>query len=107
MSRRFPSLWTAEETDACSIVRDANGQAVAYVYFEDQPGRRSAARLLARDEARRIAPNVAKLRNCRNGHMTISPRRRPALSLRASASLIEINTDIQWGTKALLARQGR
>ena len=29
---------SAEETDACFIVRDANGQALAYVYFEDEPG---------------------------------------------------------------------
>ena len=28
-----------EETDACFIVRDANGQALAYVYCEDEPGR--------------------------------------------------------------------
>jgi hypothetical protein len=27
--RRFPPLWAAEETDACFIVRDANGQALA------------------------------------------------------------------------------
>ena len=53
--------WTAEETDACFIVRDADGQALAYVYFEDEPGGRSAAHLLARDEARRIAANIAKL----------------------------------------------
>ena len=33
MSRRFPPPWTAEETDACFIVRDGNEQALAY--FED------------------------------------------------------------------------
>ena len=59
--RRFPPPWSVEETDACFIVRDANGQALAYVYFEDEPGRRSAAHLHTRDEARRIAANIAKL----------------------------------------------
>jgi hypothetical protein len=43
------------------LVRDHNGQALAYVYFEDARGRRSAAKLLEREEARRIAVNIAKL----------------------------------------------
>jgi hypothetical protein len=37
-SRRFPPPWSVEETDACYIVRDANGHALAYVYFEEEPG---------------------------------------------------------------------
>jgi endo-1,4-beta-D-glucanase Y len=60
-TRRFPPPWSAEETEACYIVRDANGQALAYVYYEQEPGRRAAAKLLTRDEAWRIAVNIAKL----------------------------------------------
>jgi hypothetical protein len=59
--RRFPIPWTVDETDACFIVRDAGGQALVYVYFEDEPRRRSAASLRTRDEAGHIAANVAKL----------------------------------------------
>jgi len=44
MPRPFPPRWSIEETDACFIVRDHNGQQLAYVYFEDEPGRRSAAK---------------------------------------------------------------
>ena len=60
--RRFPAPWTFDEANnACFIVRDHNGLAVAYVYFESDPGRRVAANLLTKDEARRIAANIAKL----------------------------------------------
>ena len=36
--RRFPPPWSVEETDSCYIVRDANEQALAYVYFEGGAG---------------------------------------------------------------------
>jgi hypothetical protein len=42
-------------------VRDRDGQQLAYVYFEDEPGPRSAAKLLTKDEARRIAANISML----------------------------------------------
>ena len=48
-------------TGACFIVRDKNGHALAYVYLEHEHGRRTAAKLLTRDEARRIAANIAKV----------------------------------------------
>jgi hypothetical protein len=59
--RRFPPPWNVDDNGACFIVRDHSGQALAHVYYEDEPGRRSAANLLTRDEARRIAINMAKL----------------------------------------------
>ena len=38
-SRRFPPPWDIEEANAsCFIVKDNNGQALAYVYFEQEPG---------------------------------------------------------------------
>jgi hypothetical protein len=41
--------------------RDNNGQALAYVYYEQEAGRRAAATLMTKDEARRIAANIVKL----------------------------------------------
>jgi hypothetical protein len=54
--RCFPPPWSVDEADPeldrrCFIVRDANGQALSYAYFDDEPGRRAAAKLLTRELA--------------------------------------------------------
>jgi hypothetical protein len=53
--RRFPPPWSVEELDAAFVVKDSSGQKLTYIYYEEEPGRRSAAKLLSRDEAWRIA----------------------------------------------------
>jgi len=65
-ARRFPPPWSVEELDVCFVVRDHNGQQLAYVYFEDEAGRRSSANLLTRTgatdrgEHRRAAGPIAQ-----------------------------------------------
>jgi hypothetical protein len=36
----LPAAWSVEEQPVCFVVRDYNGQQLACVYFEDEPGRR-------------------------------------------------------------------
>ena len=54
----LPAALVCRGIGAAFVVRDHSGQQLAYVYFEDEPGRRSAAKLLNKDEARRIAVNI-------------------------------------------------
>jgi len=42
-------------------VRDANGQALAYVYSRANEAEAMQAKVLTEDEARRIAANISKL----------------------------------------------
>ena len=59
---RFPPPWVIDDNGSCFIVKDDDGRALAYAYCENEPGRRSAANLMTRDEARRIAiNNIAKM----------------------------------------------
>jgi hypothetical protein len=57
---RFPPPYSIGESSACFIVRDGEKRTLAYVYFENEPGRRSSAKLLTHHEAFLIAVNIAK-----------------------------------------------
>ena len=59
--RRFPPPWQVRELEESFVIGDDAGKALAYVYFEDQPVRQSTMKRLSRDEARRIAANIAQL----------------------------------------------
>ena len=43
------------------VVRDANGQAIAYIYSRENEAEARQAKVLTKDEARRIAINIARL----------------------------------------------
>ena len=55
MSAASRSPASAEVTPNCFIARDANGQALSYVYYENEPGFDSAAKLLSKDETFQLA----------------------------------------------------
>jgi hypothetical protein len=59
--RRFPPPWSIEERQESFIVKDANGQALAYLYFEDEPQRQMSMKRLSHDQAFLLAVNIAKL----------------------------------------------
>jgi len=59
--RRFPPPWTIEPIDGGYKVVDASGQVLAYVYGLDDSRDAPISNSLTRDEARRIASNIAKL----------------------------------------------
>jgi hypothetical protein len=60
-SRRFPPPWRADKIPGGYVVRDANGQALAHIYSRDNEDEARQAKVLTKDEARRIAVNIARL----------------------------------------------
>lgn len=60
-TRRFPAPWTIDEHEESFAVRDASGFSIAYVYFTADPERRASTKRMSRDEAWRIAVNMARL----------------------------------------------
>jgi hypothetical protein len=61
MSRRFPSPWTAERIPGGYVVKDATGQALAYVYARETRSEADTTKVLTMDEACWVAANIAKL----------------------------------------------
>ena len=59
--RRFMRPWKVIEHDDLYEVQDAVGLSLASVYFENETIHRSSARRLSKDEARRIAAQIARL----------------------------------------------
>jgi K+/H+ antiporter YhaU regulatory subunit KhtT len=59
--RRFPPPWRTDKIPGGYVVRDATGQALAYLYSRDNEDEARQAKMLTKDEARRIAINIARL----------------------------------------------
>ena len=59
--RRFPAPWYADKIPGGYVVRDAKGQALAYVYARATMAEATQAKTLTTDEARRIAANIVRL----------------------------------------------
>ena len=59
-SRRFPAPWRADKIAGGYVIRDSNGQALAYAYPRDSEADARQAKVLTKDEARRIAINIAR-----------------------------------------------
>jgi hypothetical protein len=59
--RHFQPPWLVEDLTSCFVVKARSGQELAFIYYEEDPRRRSIVKLLSRDEARRVAAAIAKL----------------------------------------------
>jgi hypothetical protein len=60
-ARRFPPPWSVEEQAPALSWSTVAARSLRMSISEEEPGRRSSAKLLTKDEARRIVVNMAKL----------------------------------------------
>jgi len=60
-TRRFPPPWSVDDIGGCFVVKTSNNRPLVFIYYGEGVARRSLARLLTRNAARRIAVGIAKL----------------------------------------------
>jgi len=71
--RQFKPPWSVEEWTSCFVVKDAAGRTLAHIYFADEPAHREAAKLLARNDARKIADSIIQLPGLLHKHAEVQP----------------------------------
>jgi hypothetical protein len=60
-ARRLPPPWSVEDIGGYFFVKVSNGRPLVFISYKEGGARRSLARLLTRNAARRIAVGIAKL----------------------------------------------
>ena len=60
-TRRFPPPWSVDDIGGCFVVKASNNRPLVFIYYGEGVARRSFARLLTRNAARRLAVGFAKL----------------------------------------------
>ena len=80
-SRRFPPPWRADKMPGGYVVRDANGQAIAYLYSRENEADARQAKVLTADETRRIAVSIARLPELWGRASAIEPPNRQAADI--------------------------
>ncbi|WP_336492543.1 hypothetical protein [Methylobacterium nigriterrae] len=64
-ARRFSAPWRIIELEEAFRIEDAASAPLAYVYFSDDTERRAVTGYMSREEAQRIAANIAALPDLR------------------------------------------